>query len=577
MRILLLTHAFNSLSQRLYAELVEHGHTLAVELDISDAVTEDAAERFRPDLIIAPYLKRAIPEAVWRRFVCLIVHPGPPGDRGPASLDRAILEKRTSWGVTVLQAEAELDAGPVWAGRAFPLNHGRKSHLYRFALSDAAVAAVLEAADRFAAGGYVPAYPPAAAIHQSPPLAAAERRVDWQADTTAVVRRKIDSADGAPGAVDEWAGRPWRLFDVGVEDVLCGPPGAWLARCHGALCRATADGAVWIGQIKAAPDGFKLPAATVLGGAARRLPEVQSDPSAAHLFSDSERRTRREIEYEEYGPIGIVRFDFYNGAMSTRRCRRLLAAWRAVCRRPTQVLILAGGADFWSNGLDLNLIEAAPSPADESWRNIQAMDDLAQAIITTTDRYTIAALGGNAAAGGAFLALAADEVWCRAGVILNPHYKNMGNLYGSEYWTYLLPRRIGQDAAAAVMTHRLPLGAVAAARLGLIDRIGPLDREAFDDWVSAEARALAGGRGFAYLLAEKRRRRAADEAQKPLAAYRAEELARMRLNFYGFDPSYHVARHRFVHRAPHAWTPLHLAPHRRLGWQTPSGARRQTG
>ena len=40
----------------------------------------------------------------------------------------------------------------------------------------------------------------------------------------------------------------------------------------------------------------------------------------------------------------------------------------------------------------------------------------------------------------------------------------------------------------------------------------------------------------------------------------------MRLNFYGFDPSYHIARYRFVHRTPHAWTPLYLAGHRRLDW-----------
>ena len=57
-------------------------------------------------------------------------------------------------------------------------------------------------------------------------------------------------------------------------------------------------------------------------------------------------------------------------------------------------------------------------------------------------------------------------------------------------------------------------------------------------------------------------RRAADEAVKPLAAYRAAELAEMRRNFYGFDPSYHVARHHFVHKLPHAWTPRHLATHR---------------
>jgi putative two-component system hydrogenase maturation factor HypX/HoxX len=40
----------------------------------------------------------------------------------------------------------------------------------------------------------------------------------------------------------------------------------------------------------------------------------------------------------------------------------------------------------------------------------------------------------------------------------------------------------------------------------------------------------------------KRRGREAEEAGKPLAAYRAEELVRTRLNFYGFDPSYHATR-----------------------------------
>jgi len=68
-------------------------------------------------------------------------------------------------------------------------------------------------------------------------------------------------------------------------------------------------------------------------------------------------------------------------------------------------------------------------------------------------------------------------------------------------------------------------------------------------------------------LAAKRRRRERDEAEKPLAQYRAEELARMKLNFYGFDPSYHVARYHFVYRLAHAWTPLHLARHRHNQWQ----------
>ena len=63
-------------------------------------------------------------------------------------------------------------------------------------------------------------------------------------------------------------------------------------------------------------------------------------------------------------------------------------------------------------------------------------------------------------------------------------------------------------------------------------------------------------------LAAKPARRAADEAVRPLAEYRADELRRMHRNFHGFDPSYHVARHHFVQRSAHAWTPRHLALHR---------------
>ena len=71
MRVLFLTHSFNSLTQRLYIELVERGHEVSIEFDINDAVTIDAVRLFRPDLIVAPYLRRPIPEEIWRRHLCL--------------------------------------------------------------------------------------------------------------------------------------------------------------------------------------------------------------------------------------------------------------------------------------------------------------------------------------------------------------------------------------------------------------------------------------------------------------------------------------------------------------------------
>ena len=136
MRILLLTHSFNSLTQRIHVELAGRGHDVSVELDVHHDLTRQGIELFNPDVVIATFLKRAIPEDIWRSVRCLIVHPGIPGDRGPAALDWAILEMRESWGVTVLEAEAEMDAGPVWASATFAMRDATKSSLYRREVAD---------------------------------------------------------------------------------------------------------------------------------------------------------------------------------------------------------------------------------------------------------------------------------------------------------------------------------------------------------------------------------------------------------------------------------------------------------
>jgi putative two-component system hydrogenase maturation factor HypX/HoxX len=567
MRILLLVHSFNSLSQRLYVELARDGHDLSLELDIHEEVTRQAVDLFLPEVILAPFLKRAIPASIWQRYVSLIVHPGPPGDRGPAALDWAILRGVADWGVTVLQATAELDAGPVWASASFPMRVARKSSLYRNEVTEAAVNAVRSALARIAAG-----VGPLFSAHGrfkhgwQPPLRQAQRAIDWSQDDTATVLRKIHSADGFPGVEDVLFDRRFRLFDAHPERCLAGRAGMLIARRGEAICRATRNGAVWIGQLQPVDErqrGFKRPAVTVLGELAASLPRSDDEPIETGAPDYG------EIRYRERGAIGYLQFDFYNGALSSEQSQRLRAAYARARQRPTRVIVLLGGADFWSNGMHLHCIEGAASPADASWDNINHINDLACDILSTDTHLTIAALQGSAAAGGVFLALAADCVLARRGIVLNPHYRNMGNLYGSEYWTYTLPRRVGAQTAQSIMAGRLPLGTAEACALGLIDDHAGPDVGAFLTLVESRAARLAEDDRFTGALSEKRARRVRDEALRPLADYRAEELARMRMNFYGFDPSYHIARFRFVSRTPHAWTPLHLARHRRAGFAVP--------
>jgi putative two-component system hydrogenase maturation factor HypX/HoxX len=555
-RILLVTSAFNSLTQRAHTELTDRGHHTDVVLatpgthDTLRTAVHDTA----PDLIVAPMLRTALPADIWQDRPCLIVHPGPPGDRGPASLDWAIETGADRWGVTVLQARAGMDAGDIWASVPFDVAPVGKSDLYRNEVADAAMAAVHLAVARYAEGAYKP-------LRQDDPEAGLDivwrdalrqdgRRIDWAADPTATVLRRLRAADSRPGVLDELYGQEFFLHGGHPEDELRGRPGELLATRSGAVCRATVDGAVWIPELRprrrpgGGPAGFRLPAATVLGELLDGVPERPLAPE-----DTAGRRTWADIRYRRHGDVGLLRFSFPGGAMSTDHCRRLLAAYRHALTHPTPVLVLGGARDFFSNGIHLNVIEAAADPAEESWSNINAMDDLVEAVLRTDDRLVVAALGGNAAAGGAMLALAADEVWCREGAVLNPHYRRMG-LYGSEFWTYTLPRRTGMGTAERLTAEALPVSAATAARLGLVDRLVPAAPGEFPAEVARRAAELARAPELGRRITAKQRTRARDEAVRPLAEYRRAELARMHRTFFDPQAPYHALRSAFVRKLP---------------------------
>jgi putative two-component system hydrogenase maturation factor HypX/HoxX len=563
MRILLIANAFNSLTQRVFAELGERGHRLAVHLMTGDdALLREAVRQHIPDLIVAPALTAAVPEDVRSAHTCLVVHPGPPGDRGPSSLDRALHEGEETWGVTVLQADAVPDAGDIWASVPCPLPPRGKGDLYRNEISDAAVEAVLLAVDRFASGGYLPRpqHGPEGdvPVRTRPYLCQDERRIDWTAEPTEVVLRKLRAADSRPGVRDELLGGQFFLHGGCAEDELRGRPGELLATRSGAVCRATADGAVWLPELRpcrtpGGPATFRLPAVLALGDRLPGLPEIP-----APLWPARGGRTWADLTYREEGPVGFLRFSFPGGAMSTDHCRRLLHAYRHACSRPTSVLVLGGGRDFFSNGMHLNVIEAAADPAQESWENALALNDLVEAVLTTTDRLVVAALGGNAAAGGVMLALAADEVWCRDGAVLNPHFRLMG-LHGSAYWTYSLPRRVGSVASAHLVQKALPVTAARARRLGLVQRVVEAGPEEFGQQVARMAGALARTHRLPERVGEKKAARERHEAAKPLAAYRAEELAAMHHTFFDPEAPYHRLRSAFVRKERVGGTPPHLA------------------
>lgn len=375
MRILLLASAYNSLTQRVHAELADCGHEVSVELALGDQAMRQALRSHDPDLVIAPMLTATIPADVWSARPCFIVHPGPRGDRGPSSLDWAITEGASRWGVTVLQANAEMDAGDIWASAEFTVPPGcSKSSLYRTEVADAALEAVLAAVARFASGSYRPE-PLDYSRHGvtgrcRPPCRQPDRKIHWEAEPTWSVLAKLRAADSSPGVLDVIGGSEYYLFGGHEDDQLRGHPGAIIARRNGAICRATIDGAVWISQLRRRPapgqKTCKLPATLALGGSLAGVPEIP-----APLTRPAGRRTYQEISYRQDGYVGYLEFSFPGGAMSTDQSRRLLAAYRYAQASPVRVIVLGGPRDFFSNGIHLNVIETAADPAAESWSNIK--------------------------------------------------------------------------------------------------------------------------------------------------------------------------------------------------------------
>ncbi|KAJ6442445.1 C-type cyclin [Purpureocillium lavendulum] len=301
----------------------------------------EAARLARPQLIICPFLTTRVPREVYDSFLTLIVHPGPPGDAGPSALDWLLmgddgtesdgaplldpsranlsLKGRSYWGVTVLQAIGQLDAGQVWAYDQFPVNIDEpgltKSSLYRGPVTRAAISAVLAAIARIEAAPSVsgspfgsPPTPPVSPgsetqssdpgtkipidivasqdyalfsvssgelfyggqTHSRPLLKATHRNFDTKIHTASEISRRIRSADSQPGCLSSLFGPKLYLYGGLVEEKVFpdASPGSIVAVRDEAICIATADRkGVWITHIrriktKADPDLWpKVPAA----------------------------------------------------------------------------------------------------------------------------------------------------------------------------------------------------------------------------------------------------------------------------------------------------------------------------
>ena len=268
MRVLLLCTAFSGMAQRVLTELYELNHSDEQHYDLDAQHLRVQVQRFRPDVIVCPFLTQRIPADIWQNYLCLIVHPGIEGDQGPSSLDWAIQAGLSHWGVTLLQATDEFDGGPVWGTVRFVLRPASKTSIYKREVTQAAVQLIKQALTDIALnqGQPRPRQPiPAAERGCARPLMRqGDRSIDWHTQDTQTIVRRLQAADSRPGVKSQLWGHDVYLYGAVAAVGQYKTPGQLIAQHQGKLCYTTLDGCIWVRQIKcmdhAAVPAIKVPA-----------------------------------------------------------------------------------------------------------------------------------------------------------------------------------------------------------------------------------------------------------------------------------------------------------------------------
>ncbi|KAH7174636.1 uncharacterized protein B0J16DRAFT_348909 [Fusarium flagelliforme] len=650
MKILFLCTAHNSLSQQLFLHLSQT-HTVTVEYALSDTAMIEAASLVQPDIIICPFLTIAVPSEVYKNYLTLIVHPGPPGDAGPSALDWVLMGDdgtvsdstellksqawsqtgRSHWGVTVLQAVAEMDAGPVWAFEQFNINIDdpgtTKATLYRDLVTQGAITASLAALNRIisAANGYPdpnvatalsrhsllqipdvcgvsvhlqpsPSYKSLSVTQQKPFLGgpthcrpllrAADRNFDTKTESAKTISRKIRSSDSQPGCLTKLFGNVnlyvyGGMIEAGRSADCKHQPGEIIGFRDDAVCVATCDGlGIWITHIrrlKRKVDAMlwpKVPAVSGLLELGLINHSTSNDSTSLRPLTDWDKAswpTYQDLWVDlslvaGKQRVAFVYFEFYNGAMSTSQCSRLIEALEYVASVETiEAVVMMGGDSYFSNGIALNVIDASADPSAESWQNINRIDDVVHMLLEVLPQknvMTIAAMRGNCAAGGVALATACDVVIASSQSVLNPAYRALG-LYGSEYHSLSYPGRCGPEGARRILRDMLPISAYQAKELGLVDHVLPGSGSSLDSTIRDYVELLTSA---PYKPGDWKSR--VDVSPSGLATARVHELSEMAKDFWSARSERYTSRRRdFVRKIKPDKTPLRFAIHRRRDGQ----------
>lgn len=220
---------------------------------VGEPAVMSALQAAQPEAIVVVAYGQLLPKPILTLppHGCLNLHASLlPKYRGATPIPRAIIQGDTVTGVTIMQIEARMDAGPILMQQPEPIGPRDTAGTLGERL------AVLGSELLCLVLGHV-AHQTAQPIPQderlatyAPKLTPADTQLDWARDAP-VLDCLIRGLCPAPGAVTSFGGRRVKVLQAEAEAATGSPPGAVCAidRTKGVLV-AAGQGGLWLSQVQ---------------------------------------------------------------------------------------------------------------------------------------------------------------------------------------------------------------------------------------------------------------------------------------------------------------------------------------
>lgn len=185
-----------------------------------------------------------------------------PRWRGASPINHAILEGDSETGISIMQMEAGLDAGPVLRQIATPIGAHETAGELSGRLAALGAESLIETLALMRLGKLQPALQDPSRASYAPKLTRPLTHIDWTQAAAAIARR-VRAFDPVPGAWTSLDGQEVKLFGA-TAVVGSGTPGQVL-ESSGTLRIAAGQGAVEVREVKPAGRGRMSSAAWLRG------------------------------------------------------------------------------------------------------------------------------------------------------------------------------------------------------------------------------------------------------------------------------------------------------------------------